>query len=82
MKNKKMLKLMAVIHFLLAALVAVALFAAEPNPRLVEIAREKQRLEEQAERGRLLIENAQLKFQRLVEEEKAILEKEEADQKK
>ena len=38
------------------------------------IANEKQRLQEQVERGRLLIENAQLKFQRLVEKEKTITE--------
>ena len=41
---------------------------------LNEIANEKQRLQEQVERGRLLIENAQLKFQRLVEKEKTIVE--------
>lgn len=73
--RRKYLPWIAAIHFLLAIFCVVALFAAEPNPRLIEIAREKQRLEEQAERGRLLIENAQFKFQRLVEEEKAILEK-------
>ena len=55
---------------ILLCLLSQPVFAQE-NPRLAEIQREKQRLEEQAERGRLLIENAQLKYERLVAEEKA-----------
>ena len=59
-----------VIALLLAATVSFA--QEKPDPRLIEIAREKQRLEEQAERGRLLIENAQLKYERLTAEEQKI----------
>ena len=53
----------------------------KPDPRLVGIAQQKQRLEEQAERGRLLIENAQLKFRSLVEEEKRIVAKQQPEEK-
>lgn len=62
----------ALLASLVIALLQSTVFGAEPDQRLVELAKERQRLEEQADRGRLLIENAQLKFRELVEQEKKI----------
>ena len=56
----------------LLALISSVAFAAEPSPRLAEIAKERQALQMQIQNAQLLFENASLKLEKLDAEEQKI----------
>jgi hypothetical protein len=62
---------------ILLMLLSGAAFAAEPNPRLAEIAKERVELQKQVQTAQLLFENAQLKLEKLAQEEKELAKKQE-----
>lgn len=62
----------AIFTFYFLIFTCAALAAEAPDPRLQKIAEQKKQMEDQAERGRLLIENAQLRFKLLTDEEARI----------
>lgn len=66
------MKVAQIVFYIILLASCAPLSAAEADPRLAEIAHEKKDLDDQADRGRLLIENAQLKMRELHERYKAI----------